>query len=85
MRFAGVVLNLGKHKNKANGVFNKLTRFNIENTCLINQFDFIIDFRVKNNQFQIIDYKVFYTTPYIMTIHSYMTEYFPKWHFVKNL
>jgi N-acetylgalactosamine-N,N'-diacetylbacillosaminyl-diphospho-undecaprenol 4-alpha-N-acetylgalactosaminyltransferase len=25
--FAGVVLNLGKHKNKANGVFNKLTRF----------------------------------------------------------
>jgi N-acetylgalactosamine-N,N'-diacetylbacillosaminyl-diphospho-undecaprenol 4-alpha-N-acetylgalactosaminyltransferase len=50
--FAGVVLNLGKHKNKANGVFNKLTRFIIRKYLLKNQFDFIIDFRVKNNQFK---------------------------------
>jgi glycosyltransferase involved in cell wall biosynthesis len=83
--FAGVVLNLGKHKNKANGVFNKLTRFNILRKYLLkNQFDFIIDFRVKNNQFQeLLITKFLYTVPYIMTIHSYMTElYFPKWHFL---
>lgn len=83
--FAGELLNLGAYKNKTNGAYNKLKRlFILLKYLRKNQFDFIIDFRVKNNQFQeLIITKFLYTTPYIVTIHSYMTElYFPKWHFL---
>lgn len=83
--FSGELLNLGIHKNASNGIFNKLKRFWILREYLKkHSFDFIIDFRVKNNQFQeLIITKLIYNSPYVMTIHSYMTElYFPKWQFL---
>jgi glycosyltransferase involved in cell wall biosynthesis len=87
--FSGELLNLGQLKNKTNGLFNKLKRFTILRKYLKeHSFDYIIDFRVKNNQFQeFVMTKVLYKSPYIMTIHSYMTEmYFPKWQFLaKNI
>jgi N-acetylgalactosamine-N,N'-diacetylbacillosaminyl-diphospho-undecaprenol 4-alpha-N-acetylgalactosaminyltransferase len=83
--FSGELLNLGVHKNEANGIVNKLKRFWILRKYLKkHSFDFIIDFRIKNHQFQeFITTKLLYNSPYIMTIHSYMTElYFPKWQFL---
>lgn len=80
--FSGELLNLGRLKSQKNGVLNKLKRFLVFREYLTsNNFDFIIDFRVKNNQFQeFITTKLAYKAPYIMTVHSYMTElYFPKW------
>lgn len=86
--FAGKLLNLGKFKNESNDTFNKLKRFWILKKYLhTNNFDFIIDGRVKNNQFQeFITTKLVYTAPYIMIIHSYMTNlYFPKWKFLAKV
>ena len=83
--FSGQVLNLGLYKNSTNGLVNKIKRFKILRKYLrVHSFDYIIDFRVKNNQFQeFVMTKVLYKSSYIMTIHSYMTElYFPKWHFL---
>lgn len=83
--FAGELLNLGTHKSVSNSIFNKLKRFWILREYLKkHSFDFIIDFRVKNQQFQeLIITKLIYNSPYVMTIHSYMTElYFPKWQFL---
>ena len=83
--FAGELLNLGKYKNQRNDIFNKLERLSIlKNFLKSNKFDYIIDFRVKNNQFQeFLVAKWLYTSPYVMTIHSYMTHlYFPKWQFL---
>lgn len=83
--FSGQLLNLGEHKNKTNGVLNKLKRFNILRKYLKeHSFHYIIDFRVKNNQFQeFVMTKLLYKSPYIITVHSYMTElYFPKWQFL---
>ena len=51
--FSGKVLNLGKLKDNSNGFFNKLKRFNVLRKFFSdNQFDFIIDFRVKKHQWQ---------------------------------
>jgi N-acetylgalactosamine-N,N'-diacetylbacillosaminyl-diphospho-undecaprenol 4-alpha-N-acetylgalactosaminyltransferase len=83
--FSGELLNLGKLKNQRNGVFNKLKRFLVLKQFLsFNRFDYIIDFRVKNNQFQeFLMTRLLYSAPYVMTIHSYMTAlYFPKWQFL---
>lgn len=83
--FGGELLNLGKLKNSANGVCNKLKRFWVLRQFLTkNNFDFLIDFRVKNNPFQeFILTRLLYNAPYVMTVHSYMTElYFPKWKFL---
>jgi glycosyltransferase involved in cell wall biosynthesis len=85
--YSGRLLNLGEQKNKTNGIFNKLKRFNILRKYLNkHSFDYIIDFRVKNNQFQeFLTTKLLYKSPYIMTVHSYMTEmYFPKWQFLAD-
>ncbi|MBC5841202.1 MAG: glycosyltransferase [Flavobacteriaceae bacterium] len=83
--FTGELLNLGKIKSSSNTVFNRLKRFWVLRKYLqTNHFDFIIDFRVKNNQFQeLITTRLLYKAPYVMTVHSYMTDlYFPKWHFL---
>jgi N-acetylgalactosamine-N,N'-diacetylbacillosaminyl-diphospho-undecaprenol 4-alpha-N-acetylgalactosaminyltransferase len=83
--FAGELLNLGIHKSTSNSIFNKLKRFWILRGYLKkHSFDYIIDFRVKNKQFQeLIITKLIFNSPYVMTIHSYMTElYFPKWQFL---
>jgi len=79
--FSGKLLNLGKLKNKSNGVFNNLKRFLVLKRYLQeNKFDFIIDFRVKNNQLkEFILTKLLFTSPFIITVHSFKTEwYFPK-------
>lgn len=86
--FSGELLNLGVHKNETNGIVNKLKRFWILRKYLKkHSFDFIIDFRVKNNQFQeFITTKILYNSPYIMIVHSYITEwYFPKWQFLARI
>lgn len=79
--FAGVLFNMGKIKNKSNGFFNKYKRLKALRKYLYkNQFNFIIDFRVKNNFLQ--EYIIanwIYKSPFIMSIRSFNTNYyFPK-------
>ena len=83
--YAGEVLNLGKLKK---GDFNLGDRFNRFFTLYKffrkNQFDFIIDTRAKNKQWQeFIITKFIYNAPSIFIVHSYLTKlYFPKWQFL---
>lgn len=79
--FAGVLFNMGKLKNESNGFLNKYKRLKALRKYLNdNQFDFIIDFRVKNKFLQ--EYIIanwIYTSPFIMSIRSFDTNYyFPK-------
>ena len=79
--FAGVLFNMGKLKNKSNGFLNKYNRLKALRKYLNdNQFDFIIDFRVKNKFLQ--EYIIanwIYKSPFIMSIRSFDTNYyFPK-------
>lgn len=85
--FAGELLNLGKLKNKANGIFNRLKRFRaLRNFFSKNKFDFIIDFRVKRHAIQeFFIAKYIFSSPLIVTVHSYMTHlYFPENKFLAN-
>jgi glycosyltransferase involved in cell wall biosynthesis len=79
--YSGQVLNLGKLKNNSNGFFNRVKRFGVlKQFFTSNEFDFIIDFRVKRHSWQeffIANY--IYNSPLIVMVHSFMTElYFPK-------
>ncbi|WP_353083830.1 glycosyltransferase [Flavobacterium sp.] len=79
--FSGELLNLGKLKNKSNGVFNKLSRLIVLRKFLEkNKFDYIIDFRVKNKSLQeYIVAKYLYNAPLIVVVQNYDTDlYFPK-------
>lgn len=79
--FSGKVLNLGKLKDNSNGFFNRLKRFMVlRNFFSDNQFDYVIDFRVKRNQWQeFYITKFIYNAPLIVTVHSFMADlYFPK-------
>ncbi|CAD0005961.1 glycosyltransferase [Flavobacterium salmonis] len=79
--FSGKLINLGKLKNKRNDFFNKIKRFYILKKFLKeNKFDFIIDTRVKNHNFQeVFISKYIYSSPLIQIIHSYMVNlYFPN-------
>ncbi|MFM9825184.1 glycosyltransferase, partial [Flavobacterium sp.] len=79
--FSGKVLNLGKLKDNSNGFFNRLKRFRVLRRFFSdNQFDYIIDFRVKRYQWQeFYIAKFIYNAPLIVTVHSFMTDlYFPK-------
>lgn len=79
--FAGEVLNLGKLKNRTNGLLNRWKRFRaLKHFFNNNQFDFIIDFRVKRHALQeYVIAKYIFNSPLIVTVHSFMTElYFPK-------
>ncbi|WP_169630233.1 glycosyltransferase [Flavobacterium humi] len=79
--YSGELLNLGKLKNESNSVANKWKRFfTFKKYIQHNNFDYIIDFRVKNNFYQewIIS-KWVYKTPKIYTVRSYFLKfYFPK-------
>lgn len=80
-KYAGELLNLGRVNDNSNGFFDRLDRFRIlRNFFSDNKFDFIIDFRVKNHQWQeFYIAKFIYKAPLIVTIHSYMIDlYFPK-------
>lgn len=87
--FSGKLLNLGKLKDKKNGVLNNLKRFQILRSYIKeNNFDYIIDVRTRNNQIkEFLITKFAYKAPYIPMIHSYNTDwYFPKNNFLaKNI
>jgi N-acetylgalactosamine-N,N'-diacetylbacillosaminyl-diphospho-undecaprenol 4-alpha-N-acetylgalactosaminyltransferase len=62
-------------------LLNRFQRFKaLKEYLAAHQFDFIIDFRVKNRfvqEFIIANY--IYTAPYVMSVRSYLTDYyFPK-------
>lgn len=79
--YSGNVLNLGKLKNDSNGLLNRYKRFKaLKQFFSQNQFDFIIDFRVKRHVAQeFFIAKYIFTSPLIVMVHSYMTNlYFPK-------
>ena len=85
--YSGKVFNLGKLKNNSNGFFNRLKRFKaLKHFFATHEFDFIIDFRVKMNQWQeFYIAKFIYKSPLIITVHSYMTNlYFPKNRYLAN-
>ena len=87
-QYAGTLFNMGKLKNKSNGLFNKLKRLlALKKYLKDNQFDYIIDFRVKNNFIQ--EYIIanwIYKVPYIMSLHSFETAYyFPKNNFFARI
>tara|TARA_R110002049_G_scaffold11084_9_gene53196 strand:+ start:4657 stop:5754 length:1098 start_codon:yes stop_codon:yes gene_type:complete len=79
--YGGTLFNMGKLKNASNSVYNRFSRFRaLKKYLKQHQFDYIIDFRVKNKflqEYLIANY--IYTTPYIMSIRSFNTHYyFPK-------
>lgn len=86
--FSGVLINLGKLKNKSNGFFNKLNRYLfLKNYLRENNFDFIIDFRFRNKPLQeVLISKFLYQTKTIFTVHSYLIDhYMPNWSFLTRL
>ncbi len=85
--YSGELLNLGKLKNRSNGLLNRLQRFWVLYRFFAeNDFDYIIDFRVKNRQWQ--EYfiaKFIYRSPLIVVVQNYITDlYFPKNKFLAN-
>ncbi len=80
-KYAGTLFNMGLLKSEKNTLRNRLQRFSALKKYLEkHQFDYIIDFRVKNNflqEFIIANY--IYKSPYVMSIRSFDTNYyFPK-------
>jgi glycosyltransferase involved in cell wall biosynthesis len=83
--YAGKLLNLGKLKNKSNGIFNKLKRLIFLKKYLKeNEFDYIIDFRPRNKYFQeFFIAKWVYNTKVIFSVRSYLIDfYMPNWTFI---
>ena len=79
--YGGHLLNLGSIKTEANGIVNKLKRLRVLGRFFReHKFDYIIDFRYKEHQFQELFFTRFiFNAPYITIIHSYLTYmYFPK-------
>lgn len=87
-KYAGTLFNMGLLKSEKNTLGNRLHRFNeLKKYLAKHQFDYIIDFRVKNNflqEFIIANY--IYKSPYVMSIRSFDTDYyFPKNNFFAKL
>jgi glycosyltransferase involved in cell wall biosynthesis len=83
--YAGEVLNLGKLKKGGFNLSDRIERFyKLFQFFRKNKFDFIIDTRVRNRQWQeFVIFKFIYNAPTIVMVHSYMTEmYFPKMEFL---
>lgn len=79
--YGGQLLNLGAIKSERNGLANKLKRLRVLGRFFReHKFDYIIDFRYKEHQFQELFFTRFiFNAPYITIIHSYLTHmYFPK-------
>jgi glycosyltransferase involved in cell wall biosynthesis len=74
--YSGKLLNLGKMKNRSNGLFNKLGRFRALKKFLNeNTFDYIIDFRIRVSFLQEFAISRFlYNVPVVYTVHSAMTN-----------
>ena len=81
-QFSGDLLNLGTIKNGGLILSNFNKFLKLRRFLKANKFDFIIDFRMRNNQIkEFILSKFVFNSPFIPTIHSYKTE----WYFPKNL
>ena len=83
--YAGALLNLGKLKKEHFNFGDRIKRFKVLYSFFKeNKFDFIIDTRVRNRQWQ--EYfitKFIYNAPLIVVVLSYMTNlYFPKTRFL---
>ena len=79
--YAGEILNLGKLKKGGFNLLDRIQRFQILSRFFNqNQFDFIIDTRVINKQWQeYVITKFIYNAPVLKMVHSFMTNlYFPK-------
>ena len=79
--YAGKLLNLGKLKKGSYNLRDRIKRFKVLYQFFkTNSFDFIIDTRVVNRQFQeLLIVKFIYNAPLIVMVHSYMLDlYFPK-------
>ncbi|MBT3588287.1 MAG: glycosyltransferase [Flavobacteriaceae bacterium] len=86
--YAGTLFNMGLLKSEINTFGNRIFRLYELNKYLAkHQFDYIIDFRVKNNFFQeFILANIIYKLPYVMSIRSFDTNYyFPKNKFLAKL
>lgn len=70
--YSGSVFNLGKLKNKSNGIFNKIKRLTaLKKYLKLQKFDFIIDFRFRTKPFQeLLISRLLYNTNAIFTVHS---------------
>lgn len=80
-KYGGQLLNLGAIKSEKNGLANKLKRLRMLSRFFReHKFDYIIDFRYKEHQFQELFFTRFiFNAPYITIVHSYLTHmYFPK-------
>jgi N-acetylgalactosamine-N,N'-diacetylbacillosaminyl-diphospho-undecaprenol 4-alpha-N-acetylgalactosaminyltransferase len=80
-QYAGALFNMGKLKKNSNSITSRVGRFSALRKYLKeHQFDYIIDFRVKNRFLQeYLITRLLYKAPYIMTIRSFNTDYyFPK-------
>ncbi len=85
--FRGQLLNLGKLKKNYFNWNDRIKRFWVLRQFFRqNQFDFIIDTRVRNRQWQEFWItKFIYNAPLIVVVHSFMTHlYFPKNHFLAS-
>lgn len=79
--FSGELLNMGKLKNRSNGVFNKLKRFRVlRNYIKKHNFDYVIDFRMRRKPLQdLLIAKFVYTVPAVFSVRSSFLEwYMPK-------
>lgn len=76
--FSGELLNLGKLKNRSNGVFNKLKRFRVlRNYIKKHEFDYVIDFRMRRKPLQdLLIAKVVYTVPSIFSVRSSFIDWY---------
>ncbi|MBU2950184.1 glycosyltransferase [Tamlana agarivorans] len=79
--YSGKLINLGKLKNKTNGLFNKVNRLRaLKKEIDEHQFDFIIDFRFRIKFLQeFILSRCIYNAKTIYTVHSAaLQNYMPK-------
>ncbi|RLD28875.1 MAG: glycosyltransferase family 4 protein [Bacteroidetes bacterium] len=86
--YSGTVVNLGKLKNKTNGIFNKIKRLiALKKYLQKHDFDFIIDFRFRIKPFQeFLIAKFVYNTKTIFTVHSSkLNSYMPNQVFLTRM
>lgn len=86
--FKGELLNLGKLKKNHFNWSDRIRRFRVLRQFFKqNQFDYIIDTRVRNRQWQeFLITKFIYKAPLVVVVHSFMTHlYFPKNRFLATI
>ncbi|TGV02560.1 glycosyltransferase [Flavivirga rizhaonensis] len=86
--YSGTVVNLGKLKNKTNGVFNKIKRLvALKKYLKEHKFDFIIDFRFRIKPIQeLLVAKFVYNAKTIFTVHSAkLNSYMPDQTFLTKM